>query len=373
MSRILTPTLQRAQNFRINKIRELTLPGKLNVKVGDKVKSHDIVASAEFPGELIILRIAEQLGIEAQDVLEALLIKEGDKVESGQIICEYRGLFGLFKNVYNAPNSGEIEFINKETGHIGLRLPSYNISLDAYISGTVVSIEESKSVTIQSECTYVQGIFGVGGEKQGELKALNVANDHVITENDIPDNIRGSVLFGGLCPDSKALNKAMLAGAVGFITASIDDSALADFLGYDIGIALTGNEKIDMTLIVTEGFGRLAFSQKAHDFLKSCEGFECSINGATQVRAGALRPEIIIENKAESADKVSSPDSTDQFLKIGSSIRIIREPYFGIKAKVSEMPANPEIIESGAYVRVLRAELENGRLITVPRANVEIF
>lgn len=62
----------------------------------------------------------------------------------------------------------------------------------------------------------------------------------------------------------------------------------------------------------------------------------------------------------------------DQVLDLGTPIRLIREPYFGRLGKVSGLPAEPVVIGSGARVRVLEAELDDGAQVTVPRANVEI-
>ena len=60
-------------------------------------------------------------------------------------------------------------------------------------------------------------------------------------------------------------------------------------------------------------------------------------------------------------------------LEVGSDIRVIREPYFGLLGTVVELPPEPRPIESGATVRVLEAELQDGRRVVVPRANVEIM
>ena len=61
-------------------------------------------------------------------------------------------------------------------------------------------------------------------------------------------------------------------------------------------------------------------------------------------------------------------------LKIGTPIRVIREPYFGALGKVTELPAQLVTVDSGTEVRVLRASLDRtGETVTVPRANVEII
>ena len=60
-------------------------------------------------------------------------------------------------------------------------------------------------------------------------------------------------------------------------------------------------------------------------------------------------------------------------LDIGSAIRVIREPYFGRLGTVTELPAQLMVVESGTEVRVLKANLEGGDEVCVPRANVEII
>jgi len=85
-----------------------------------------------------------------------------------------------------------------------------------------------------------------------------------------------------------------------------------------------------------------------------------------------MRPELIVPGDHSSEHYDFSPAATGE-LKVSSRIRIIRVPWFGQMATVEELPSKPEEIESGAVVRVLRARLDqNGELVTVPRANVEL-
>ncbi len=57
----------------------------------------------------------------------------------------------------------------------------------------------------------------------------------------------------------------------------------------------------------------------------------------------------------------------------GTPIRIIRNPYFGAIGAVVELPIELQRLESGSKVRVLKAQLVDGSIVTVPRANVEII
>ena len=230
-------------------------------------------------------------------------------------------------------------------------------------------IDDGRAVVIEHEATFVQGIFGVGGERIGTLKLLDVSQDSALTEAHIPGEARGQVLVGGHSPSPAALKKAARAGAVGFVTGSVSGDALHEYLGYDIGIAMTGDEDVPMTVIVTEGFGSISMGERAFAALSAVNGETVSINGATQVRAGALRPEII--SRASSAP--GARKDHEKGLEIGAQVRCIRVPYFGELGHIVALPHQPALIGTGAKARVLIVKLADGATITVPRANVEIL
>jgi hypothetical protein len=202
---------------------------------------------------------------------------------------------------------------------------------------------------------------------------LSVRPDQRVEEDHIPKECRGAVLIGGHSPTTAALNLAAARGAVGFITASIDDTTLARYVGYDIGIALTGDEAVPMTLIITEGFGSLAMNDRIVSILKQAEGAQASINGATQVRAGAERPEIITRVTEEGNQHEAAEGGTTAGLQVGSRVRIIRVPYFGAQGKVTALPKELAPIETGALARVAHVRMEpQGSEVVVPRANIEL-
>jgi hypothetical protein len=290
MATAFTPGLQVKAQTTIRKVRELPTAGDVLVKVGESVRGHQEIARARQPGELRILKVAEALGIEPIEVMAGLKTEVGKTISEGTIVCEHTGLFGLFRSSYKSPVAGVVEFITERTGHIGVRLPEIGIALDAYIDGVVTDIKGSKSITIESNAAFIQGIFGVGGERRGKITNLKVPPTKILTPAEIPASAKDAILVGGTRPQLAALRRAADAGAAGLVVGSIDDEALAGFLGYDLGIALTGDEEIPFTIIVTEGFGELAISPRIVDLLQSLEGETASINGATQVRAGALQP-----------------------------------------------------------------------------------
>ena len=193
----------------------------------------------------------------------------------------------------------------------------------------------------------------------------------VMSEKFIKEH-QGKVIVGGSGVTGEAYQRALEVGVKGIVVGGLDVEDLIEILGEDIGVAITGEENIDITVIATEGFGALPISERTFNLLRNMEGRMSAINGTTQIRAGVLRPEIIIPYDNPDEMKESKEEFSDGMIK-GSLVRIIRAPYFGEIAKVTDLPINLQRVESGSKVRVIELELEDGKAVTVPRANVEII
>ncbi|MGB9595076.1 MAG: hypothetical protein ACPL7B_02240, partial [Candidatus Poribacteria bacterium] len=225
--------------------------------------------------------------------------------------------------------------------------------------------------------TFIQGIFGIGGEAIGELAVVCKSPDDVISTDDIGSEMAGKVLVVGSIVTSDIINKAIQLNVKGIISGGIDDSDLKKLLGYELGVAITGSERLGITIIITEGFGKMAMANRTFSLLSECEGKKVSINGATQIRAGVIRPEIVVPDltKAFSGHTLDISDDPELqgSLNIGTEVRIIREPHFGELAEVVELPVELQKLETEAKVRVLKVKLkQTNDEIILPRANVEI-
>ena len=375
MSKLLAPTLRMLPSTLVRKRRELPLRGRVLVTKGSTVTANTLVAEAYREGELRIVRAAEELGVGPEEVTRCLKVRIGDAVRQGELIAEIHGLWGLLRTRVLSPMDGIIEFVSQATGHVGVRGSKDRIALQAYIDGVVAEVEDSRGVVIEARASFVQGIFGVGGERTGTLEMLDVPLDSSVTKSAIPMDVSGCVLVGGHSPSLEALREAASRGAVGFVTGSIDDTTLKEYVGYDIGVAITGDERISMTLIITEGFGAIPMNSRVDAILRNVDGKRVSINGATQVRAGAVRPEIIgVPTSIELHGRMTnSEDAASEGLTVGSLVRVIRVPYFGQRAVITALPRELERIETGASARVAKVTLEvDGSEVTVPRANLEL-
>jgi hypothetical protein len=252
------------------------------------------------------------------------------------------------------------------------RDPQKILPLKAYINGKVVEVIENFGVEIETEGTFIQGIFGIGGETNGEIRvAVDTPEEELLPEM-IKDSDKGKIIIGGRHAGLETIKKAIKIGVHAIVVGGIHDSDLRKILGYDIGVAVTGTENIGITVIVTEGFGQIRMAEYTFKLLKAREGEKASVSGATQIRAGVMRPEIIICGAPKNLN-VKRKDETRTWMEVGDRVRIIREPYFGLIGKVSALPPNPTEIPTESKVRILEVELETGEKVIVPRANVEIL
>jgi hypothetical protein len=373
MAHAYTPGLKVVETALVRKQRRLPLAGEVLVKKGDKVQALDVVARTFLPGNVETVNVANKLGMPPEDIPKFMLVKEGDEIEKEQVIARMKQLFGLFTSWATSPVAGTIETISDITGQVIVREPPMAVAVTAYIDGEVVDVIGSEGVDVECVGTFVQGIFGIGGEAHGEVKVVASSPAAVLTADDIGPECEGKVILGGSLASAEALKKAIKMGAVGFIAGGFHDGDLRDFLGFDLGVAITGHEELGISLVVTEGFGDMPMAQATFDLLSSCEGIQASINGATQIRAGVIRPEIIIPRPGKVMAKVGVEESDASNLEIGSRIRAIREPYFGKLGKVTSLPVELQVLESEAKVRVLGAKFDDGVEDIVPRANVELI
>lgn len=378
MGTAFNPGLVVLKDTLIRRVRRLPIKGEVLVKPQEVVDPQTVVARAWLPGDLQTVKVNETLGIEPFEVEPLLKVKEGERVTKQQVLAETKIFFGLFTSRCHAPFDGTVEYYSKVTGHLGIRKAPTPIEVDAYLRGWVVEVSEGESATIQTRGALVQGIFGVGGERSGTLKCVANAADEELNQLAAEGDLRGTILVAGSLVTSEFLKQAAERGVVGVVVGGIIDRDLAVFVGRDLGVAVTGHEKIPLTLVMTEGFGKIAMALRTFEMLKSLEGRLASLNGTTQIRAGAVRPEIIVPStdgpEGETVGKKPSPSKGSAWmLDEGTRVRMIRTPYFGLLGTVTGLPEEPRKIDTGSYTRVLVAQLDDGRTVTVPRANVEII
>ena len=371
MASAYTPGLTVSADVVIRRSRRLPIKGEVLCKIDQDVEPDTPVARALLPGNLQTFKLSEKLGVDASDLPTHSPVQVGQKVSKGEMLFETKGILGFFKQKIYAETSGTIESISEITGNALIRESATPVEILAYVKGKIVEIMENEGAVVETRCAMVQGIFGVGGERTGTVTVKVASPDQPLSSDSISPQDAGKIIVGGSSVSGDALKKACECNVTGIIVGGIRDADLIDLLGYDIGVAITGSEQIPLTIVVTEGFGTLAMANRTFELLQTLEGRSASINGATQIRAGVIRPELLAPIDVATITEHVAKQAFE--LSLGTSIRIIREPYFGTIGEVVELPAQLMKLESGTVVRVLVAKLKSGESVTVPRANVEIL
>lgn len=375
MAHSYTPGLTVTERTVVRKRRLLPIPGTVLCKVGDQVKPDTVVARAELAGKVHVVNVANLLGVAPDEVKDYLIKKPGDAIQKDDILAENKPFMKWLKTEVRSPVQGTVESISAVTGQLLLREPPRLLDLLGYVHGTVVEVIPNQGATVETECSFVQGIFGIGGETWGEVVIGVSAPDQALTASHVLPDWKGKIVVGGSFLGMDVMKKAKEVGVAALVVGGIHDKDLRELLGYDLGVAITGTERVGLTLIVTEGFGSIPMAGKTFALLGRHVGQQASVSGATQIRAGVIRPEILITRRA-GADRRQDGGVTGKEItgiKVGDQVRVIRDPLFGQIGSVAALPAALQAIETESQVRVLEIEFPDRRRAVIPRANVEII
>jgi len=372
------PGLRVAAHTTLRRERILPLKGDVMVELGQKVVAEDIVAKTELPGPVKTVNVVNTLGIDQSQIDEHMIKKVGDTFEKGEIIAESKPPLGLkflsfMQSRVIAEFDGLVDNVSPITGQVILRYPPRKVELHAYVDGKIVDVRPEEGAVVETQGSFIQGIFGIGGETYGELTMAVEGPDQVLTEDKIKPEHQGKILVGGSMFTGEAFAKAQKVGVKGVIVGGFHDKDLKEILGYDLGVAITGAEELGLTLVMTEGFGSINMADKTFGLLKQREGAKTSISGATQIRAGVIRPEVIIPALDRKPVTESEHEQENVGTQSGDPVRCIRDPYFGRIGSVKRLIPELTVVESETKVRVLEVEFDGGEVVVVPRANIEMI
>jgi len=338
-------------------------------------RSGRVVIREEFGKEEppVKIDVAYDLGCKPKEVRKFMLRQIGQEVKRGQIFAKKGEMAAFFTKTSRASISGVISHIDDNTGHVTISRPFKEVIVNAYMRGVVSDIIPERGAVVEVPAVRLTGIFGLGRETSGTLKTLVRGPAEPLTEDLVPSNCEGLILVGGSHATNEALKKALDNGARGVITGTANYLNITKSLGVKLGVGITGQEDIDMTVILMEGFGQLQMREHVWKVLRELEGREASINGATQIRAGAIRPEIIVPFP-DWTGPIATEKVVDEELSVGMRVRVVNEPYFGAVGTIVQVPKQPDVVETEARVPVIVLEMEGTReRIVVPRPNVELF
>jgi len=218
-----------------------------------------------------------------------LEVREGEAVKENQVI----GMkIGRYPKILKSPIKGIVKKIDKTNGTVVIENIVTPYLLKAFVSGEVIAVEEGKSVTISVKCTVLNGATGLGGETYG--KVYFVDNIESFIKNKNQPALEGKILVFHEKINLDILQSAISLKVNGIIAPSINNKDWVLFCKNELNVAFTGDEQFGFSLVLIKGFGDHKLEDDTAMLLKSYQDKEISITGRTQIRAGIIRPQIIL-------------------------------------------------------------------------------
>lgn len=231
------------------------------------------------------INVAKELNIDPKHIKGYLKKREGDFVETYEPLASR--LEKDFSKVIPSPVTGAITKIDLDKGTITIQYKNEPYKIFAQVHGKVKEIQENLSATIQYTGENLYGIIGFGGEICNQISLIENTNNP-------NSNSKDKVLVSCSKIDLDFLKACAENDVAGVVAPSIDNSDLVEFIGEEIGVALTGNEMIPFPIILTEGFGDFKMNAEYTEFFMKQQNKKMYMNGHTQIRAGVVRPQMIV-------------------------------------------------------------------------------
>jgi hypothetical protein len=334
---------------------------------------------------VVIVAAAKDIDVWPPSLRMYMRFKEGDEVHQGSVIAASpRGLDSF--DIAYSPVAGFIEKVCTRTGTVTIIRPVKETEVDAYLPGVVTEIVPDLGVVVTSTGIVIRGVFGIGFENYGPLMVIARDASDEVDEDRITPECAGKVLVTGAYVSEKALRRAADVGVRGIISGGADSLDLVRLIGMEIGVGITGQEDIPLTVVLTEGFGRMSMAAPVFALLSAGAGRIVSLNGSTQLRAGVIRPEVIIaDDPGQATDRgydalgAGGDAQTASGLVEGAGestagrrARVVAKPYFGAWGYVEGPPEQDSTLESGITATTVVVRLDDGRAVRVAKNNIEV-
>ena len=335
--------------------RERLLPmnGRILARRSQLVSPVDVVAEAVLSPEHMLLDIARGLDLPAKQADKLLQCKAGDEVGEGDILA---GRLGMGRRVVRAPYPGRVMVAGE--GQVLLQLDGQPQELKAGYPGLVVDLIGERGVIIETTGALIQGVWGNGHINYGLLNVQALNPDAILAVEQLDVSLRGTVIFGGICLDEQVLRTAEDMSVRGLILASMD-SAL-------VPLAL----RLSYPIILIEGFGRLPLNPQAYKLLASSERREAAINAEPWNHLSGTRPEVILATPSHAVREM--PVEGTGFSP-GQTVRMTSRPYQGQVGTLATLHPGLSRLPSGLSAFSADVRLENGEIVLIPLANLEIL
>jgi hypothetical protein len=337
----------------IRRERLLPVPGRVTVRLDQKVSPVDVIAETNLGQEHVLVDVAHALGIAADAAQRLVQVRAGERVAAGQVLAQTSG---MFPHVARAPQMGRVVLVGG--GRILMELSEGSYELHAGMPGTVTQVIQDRGAEITTYGALVQGVWGNGRVDVGLMLSLIAAPDEVLVPGKLDVSMRGSVLLGGILEDPAILQTAAELPLRGLILGSMSPSL--------IPVAL----QMRYPILVIDGFSRRPMNSAAYKLLNTSIKREVTLNTEGFNRFTGTRPEVIIPLPI--SQEPLAPREMEIFA-VGQQVCVRRAPHLGAVGSITALPEELAAFPSGLRAPAAQVKLESGEEVTVPLANLEVL
>ncbi len=338
--------------------RERLLPddavGEVLVREGERVSAVTPVVSGVRAQRYVILDLARLLGVDDPEELESLVhVGVPEFVKRGDVIAGDRK---KKRGLVRCPVDGYVsQFMN---GRLILRTGLEEVTVRAGFDALVASVRGNRGVLLETSGALVQGVWGNGRSHFGVLQMEPEGGLAGLEVDEFSTEWRGAIVLVAGQLTGVAIKKAVAQGIGGIVAPGMSADLREIALARKIPIMLT------------DGFGAEHMSSTVYNVLAENAGRQVALNAHRPQRWAKDRPEVIVPLARDSLPPAPQRDTP---LRVGAAVRITRQPFMGVVARVTGLPGTPRVIDNGLRLPVAEVTLPSGRKALVPLANLELF
>jgi hypothetical protein len=337
----------------IQRERLLPVPGRITVRMEQKVNPLDVVAEANYGGEHLLIDVARTLDLRPDAAQKLIQFKAGDIISQGDVIARQPG---LARQIVHAPSSGRVILVG--AGRLLMEVGEIAFELHAGIPGIVTRQITDRGVEIKFNGALVQGVWGNGQMNIGMMLPVLSAPDEPLVAQKLDISQRGSILLAGSCVDPAALQTAGELPVRGIILGSMSPAL--------IPLAM----KVRYPVIVVDGFGQRPLNPVAYKLLTTNAKRETAVNAELFDHQTGVRPEIYISLPV--AQDMPAPREVETFAP-DQVVRLTRDPNCGMVGSLVSLRPGLVRLPNGLRVAAADVRLESGELVLIPLANLEVL
>ena len=349
---MLTPLLVRKTSTIIRRKRISQVPGKVIVRKGQTVGTHDFVAEAYVQPKHIILDIHRGIGVASEETEKYIHVNDGESLSAGDLIA---GPVGFTRRIVRATISGKFTLIGN--GLALLQGSGSKLGIKAGFTGKIIELIPNRGVVIEAAGTIIQGVWGNGRIDEGNFVMKTTCKKPELVPDDIESIPQNSIVFGGYCRNPSVLKKAAASSLRGLVFGSI----VPDLIGEV--------QKLPLSVLVLEGFGFIKVNSATYDLLSQIEGQLAAINSQPWDRMSGDRPEIIVPSTQ--TEEISMSKEVEWMIP-GTKVRIVTTSHMGRVGTIEEIKGLAEL-PNGLRCPAAQVLFSDGEAKVIPVANLEVI